>query len=186
MFKRNYANLMSTLAVFLVVAGGTAFAAGLAPNSVSSKAVKDNALKSIDLKDGKAVSTDDVIDASLTGTDIADNSVTGSDVDESTLGQVPDAAKLDGRAAASFLGSTVYKAESAVGPGTQLGDGTYVLDEACNPGDVLLSGGPANIRDTSTLLESFPSPGSTNSWTARINKNGQVDNFNVVILCVDQ
>ena len=33
MFKRNYANLMSTLAVFLVVAGGTAFAAGLAPNS---------------------------------------------------------------------------------------------------------------------------------------------------------
>ena len=186
MFKRSYANVMSTLAVFLVVAGGTAFAAGLAPNSVGSKTVKDNSLKTIDLKDGKAVSTDDVIDGSLAGTDVADASLTGDDVDETTLGQVPDAAKLDGRAAASFLGSSVYKAESAIGPGTLLGDGTFVADQACDPGDVLLSGGPANIRDTSTLLESFPSPGSTNSWTARINKNGNADNFSVVILCVDQ
>jgi hypothetical protein len=196
MFKRNYANLMSTLAVFLVVAGGTAFAAGLAPNSVNSKSVKDNALKSIDLKDGKAVSTDDVIDGSLTGTDLADSSVdsakvvddslTGADINESTLGQVTDSAHLQGRSAASFMSATVYKNESALGPGTQLGDGTFVADATCDPGDVLLSGGPANIRDTSTLLESFPSPGSTNSWTARINNNGQADSFTVVVLCANQ
>jgi len=178
---------MSTLAVFLVVAGGTAFAASaVAPDSINSKTVRDNSLKSKDLKDGKAVSTVDVVDGSLTGTDVADASLTGDDVDETTLGQVPDSAKLQGRTAASFLGSSVYKSESAIGPGTQLGDGTFVLDQACDPGDVLLSGGPANIRDTSTLLESFPSPGSTNSWTARINKNGQADNFSVVILCIDQ
>jgi hypothetical protein len=197
MFKRTYANVMSTLAVFLVVAGGTAFAAGtLTPDSVKSKTVKDNSLKSVDLKDGKAVSTDDVIDASLTGTDIADNTVagtdiadngvTGADIDETTLGQVPDAAKLQGRDAASFLASSVYKNESAVAPGTALGDGTHVLDAQCNPGDILLSGGPANIKATSTLLESFPSPGDTNSWSARINKNAQVDNFSVVVLCIDQ
>jgi hypothetical protein len=189
MFKNkrlSYANVMSTIAVFLVVAGGSAFAASLAANSVNSKTVKDNSLKSIDLKDGKAVSTDDVIDASLTGTDIADNSVTGNDVDESTLSQVPDSARLQGRSATSFLSSNVYKAESAVGPGTTLGDGTSVISEACAPGDVLLSGGPANIRSTSTLLESFPTPSTTNSWTARINKNGQTDDFSVVVLCVNQ
>lgn len=195
--RLSYANIMSTVAVFLVVAGGTAFAASsLAPNSVGSKTVKDNALKTIDLKDGKAVSSDDVIDASLTGTDLADNAVssakvaddslTGTDIDESTLGQVPDSAKLGGRSAATFLSSAVYKNESAVAPGTTLGDGTQVLAASCNPGDVLLSGGPANINATTTLLESFPSPGGTTSWTARVNKNGQADNFSVVVLCIDQ
>ncbi len=172
----SYANLMSTLAVFLVVAGGTAMAASLAPNSVNSKSIKDNAVKTIDLKDGKAVTTDDVVDDSLTGVDI----------DESSLGQVPDSAKLEGRSAASFLSNNVYKAESAIGPGQALGDGTFVLSKACNPGDVLLSGGPANIAATTDMVESFPSPGTTNSWTARVDKNAQTDNFSVVILCIDQ
>ena len=182
----SYANLMSTLAVFMVVAGGTAMAASLAPNSVNSKSIKDNAVKTIDLKDGKAVTTDDVVDDSLTGIDVADNSLTGNDVDESSLGQVPDSAKLQGRSAASFLSNNVYKAESAIGPGQVLGDGTFVLSEACNPGDVLLSGGPANIAATTDMVESFPSPGTTNSWTARVDKNAQTDNFSVVILCIDQ
>jgi hypothetical protein len=177
MFKRSYANVMSTLAVFLVVAGGSAFAAStFTANSINSKTVKDNSLKSKDLKDGKAVS----------GLDVVDNSLTGDDIDESTLAQVPDSAKLGGKDATSFLSSSVYKAESAVGPGTQIGDGTFVMAEACNPGDVLLSGGPANVNATSTMLESFPSPGSTNSWSARINKNAQTDNFSVVVLCIDQ
>jgi hypothetical protein len=172
MFKRNYANLMSTLAVFLVVAGGTAFAA----TTINSKAVKDNSLKSIDLKDGKAVS----------GVDVIDGSLTGDDIDETTLGQVPDSANLQGRGAASFLSSSVYKAESATGPGTALGDGTFIIDEACNPGDILLSGGPANVNATSTMVESFAAPGSTSTWRARINKNGNADNFSVVVLCIDQ
>jgi hypothetical protein len=182
----SYANVVSTLSVFLVVAGGTAFAAGLAPNSVKSKTVKDNSLKAIDLKDGAAVSTDDVIDATLSTADLADNAVTGADVNEATLGQVPDSARLQGRSASSFLSTSVYKRESAIAPGTALGDGTHVANATCNPGDVMLSGGPANVSSTSTLLESFPSPGSTNSWSARINKHGQADNFNVVVLCIDQ
>ncbi len=50
----------------------------------------------------------------------------------------------------------------------------------------MLSGGPANIAPTTTLLESFPSPGSANSWSARVNKNGFADSFSVVVLCVNQ
>jgi hypothetical protein len=61
-----------------------------------------------------------------------------------------------------------------------------VLGEARDPGDLLLSGGPANINKTTTLLESFPSPRSTNSWSVRVNKNGNADNFSVVVLCADQ
>lgn len=117
---------------------------------------------------------------------VADDSLTGTDIDESTLGTVPDADRLDGKDSRAFVSSTIYKRESALGAGTALVDGTHVISEACLAGDVLLSGGPANIAATSTLLESFPTPGVTNAWTARINKNGQADNFSVVVLCADQ
>jgi hypothetical protein len=68
-------NVLSTLAVFLVLAGGTAFAAGLKKNSVSSRAVRDNSLTSADLADGKGVMGADVADGSLGGADIADSSL---------------------------------------------------------------------------------------------------------------
>jgi hypothetical protein len=93
---------------------------------------------------------------------------------------------LDGKHSTAFVTSNIYKTEGPVDAGTLIGDGTFVANKACNPGDILLSGGPANINATSTLLESFPSPGTTNSWSARINKNGQADNFNVVVLCAAQ
>ncbi len=244
--RLTYANVMSTLAVFLVLGGGAAFAATkLAKNSVGSMQLKKNAvttakvkngaingakvtdgsLTGADLADGSigggdianlaistakladnavssaklgdnavnasklgdnSVNSAKVQDKSLKGADIADNSLTGNQIDESTLGQVPSAATLAGKTSTQFLSSTVYKKESAVEAGTTLGDATQVISESCLAGDVLLSGGPANIAPTTTLLESFPSPGVTNGWTARVNKNGFADNFSVVILCIDQ
>jgi len=97
-----------------------------------------------------------------------------------------DADKVDGKDSTDFLTGNVYKRESAVGPGTALGDGTNVISQACDPGDVLLSGGPANVSATTDLLESFPTPDSTNSWSARINNNAVADNFSVVLLCIDR
>jgi hypothetical protein len=72
-----YANVMSTLAVILVVAGGTALAASLPTDSVNSKTVKNNSLKGKDIKD-----------SSLKSADIGDDSLTGADVLESSL-QIP-------------------------------------------------------------------------------------------------
>lgn len=67
----SYANVMSTIAVFLALGLGGAWAADqLAKNSVKSKQVKNESLKSKDLKDGKAV----------TGADIKDESVGSADV----------------------------------------------------------------------------------------------------------
>ncbi|MFL5897301.1 MAG: hypothetical protein ACJ76D_02380 [Solirubrobacterales bacterium] len=234
--RLTYANVMSTLAVFLVLGGGAAFAASqLGKNTVGAKQLKKNAvtaakvkkdaingakvadgsLTGADVADGsianadiadqainttklannavnatkladKAVNSAKVQDKSLKGIDLADNSLGGQQIDESTLGQVPDAAKLGGKAAGGYLSSSIYKVENPEGAGSELGDGTFVQSKACEPGDVMLTGGPASVRSTSTLLESFPTPGSTNSWTARIQKNAQEDNWTVVVLCIDQ
>jgi hypothetical protein len=80
---------MSTLFVFLVVAGGTAIAAkGLAKNSVGSKQLKSNAVTTAKIKKGavtkaklgkNAVSAAALADGSVTGAKLADGSVTGAD-----------------------------------------------------------------------------------------------------------
>jgi hypothetical protein len=234
--RLTYANVMSTLAVFLVLGGGAAFAAAqLGKNTVGAKQLKksavsrakvkngaingakvaDGSLTGADVADGSLTGTEiadgsigtgdlanlavttakladnsvnsaKVLDKSLKGADVADNSLGGQQIDESTLGQVPDAAKLAGKASSSYLSSSIYKVENPEGPGSELGDGTFVQSKACEPGDILLSGGPASVRSTSTLLESFPTPGTTNSWTARIQKNAEADNWTVVVLCIDQ
>jgi hypothetical protein len=176
--------VISLVALFAALSGAALALPGT--QTVNSGDVKNESLKSIDLKDDKAVASADVIDESLTSTDVQDNSLTGADVDESTLGQVPNAATLSGKTASAFTSSAIYKRESPVAAGTTIGDGTQVAAQACDPGDVLLSGGPANINATTTLLESFPSPGTIRSWSVRVNKNGNADNFSVVILCADQ
>src|SRR5262245_22726673 len=88
---------MGALALFLVLTGGTAYAAG----TVGSAAVIDNSLLSADLKDNAAVRSADVQDdtstgGGLQGIDIRPSTLTGADINESSLSQVPDAGKLDG------------------------------------------------------------------------------------------
>jgi hypothetical protein len=107
-------------------------------------------------------------------------------VNSSTRVDSLNADQVDGKSASEFVANNIYKRESAVAAGTDKGDGTFVLGQACDPGDVLLSGGPANVNGTSSMVESFPSPGTTNSWSARIQKNGLADNFSVVVICADQ
>ncbi|GAB3264654.1 hypothetical protein [Nocardioides dilutus] len=69
-FRRHlsFANVASATALTLVLGGGVAVAAGLAPNSVGSKQIKANAVKSSDIKN---------------------NAVKGKDIKESSLGTVP-------------------------------------------------------------------------------------------------
>jgi hypothetical protein len=91
---------------------------------------------------------------------------------------------LDGIDSTSFMKNFPIIKESVLGPGIQQGDGTFKIDVSCVPGDRMLSGGPANIDSTSTVLESFP--GSVNTWSVRINKNGKADDFSAVALCIVQ
>lgn len=212
--RLTYANVMSTIAVFLIIGGATAFAAThLGKNSVGTKQLKKNAVTGAKVKDGSLTGADvaagslatanfadgsinsakvldnsltgkDVADNSLTGKDVEDDSLTGADIQESTLGQVPDAAKLGGKPPTSFTSSSIYKKESALEVGTKFGE-TFYIDEACNPGDVLIAGGPADVADKSSMVESFPTPGLTNSWRVRIRPEAE-DKFVVVVLCAKQ
>lgn len=72
--RLTYANVMSSIAVFLVLGGATAIAAGLAKNSVGSKQIKKNAVTEVKIKDG-AVSANKLGDGSVVSAKLADGSV---------------------------------------------------------------------------------------------------------------
>jgi hypothetical protein len=79
--RLTYANVMSSIAVFLVVGGATAFAAGhLGKNTVGTKQLKANSVTAAKLKKN-----------SVTGQKVKDGSLTGTDINLSTLGTVPSA-----------------------------------------------------------------------------------------------
>jgi hypothetical protein len=95
-----------------------------------------------------------------------------------------DSDKLDGLNQSDFIHSDVIKRETAQSTGTALSDGTRYLDGSCpmsSSAFQLLSGGPANIDKGTVLLESFPI--SANTWRVRIENNGTLDSFSVVMLC---
>jgi hypothetical protein len=176
------------LASMFLSLGGVGYAA----TQIGTKQIKRGAVTTSRLHNGAvtrhklrngAVTTNKLANNAVTGQKVRDDSLTGNNIDESTLAQVPDAAKLDGNAPSAFLSSAISRHESPLEAGTPLGDGTFYIDEACPPGEVLLSGGPANVAAGSIMVESFPTPGGTNSWRARIKPQAGGDNFSVVVLC---
>jgi hypothetical protein len=79
--RLTYANVMSSIAVFFVLTGATAFAATqLAKNSVGSKQLKKN-----------AVTTAKVKNNAVTTGKIKNNAVTGAKANEASFEQVPSA-----------------------------------------------------------------------------------------------
>jgi hypothetical protein len=176
---------LALLALVIVITGSTAaYAATVGKNSVVSLSIKNGQVKTVDLKNGAVTGPKLGLDA-VTGEHVVDDSLTGSDIDESTLGVVPDASSLGGLPASSYLRGSAYVRESALQAGTDKGDGTFVIGAQCDPGDMILSGGPANVNATSDMVESFPAPGIINGWQVRIHKNGAADTFSVVMLCLD-
>lgn len=84
--RLSYANVVSTLAlVVAVTGGGTAVAAGLRKNSVTTASIQNNAVTSAKVKNG-TIGGADVKDRSLGGIDIADGSLGGQDIADRSLG----------------------------------------------------------------------------------------------------
>ena len=94
---RTHTRLATPIAVLalLVACGGTAVAAGLAKDSVTSRSIKNNAVKSKDLKDG-GVTTADLKDGTIGSEDVKDDALTGADIAEGSLGAVPSATTVGG------------------------------------------------------------------------------------------
>jgi hypothetical protein len=105
-----YSDVMSTLAMFMALAGGSIAIASVAKDEVGTREVENESLKSKDLKDGKAVESGDIVDDEVGAQDIgadavgasevasnaigtsevALNALTGSDINEATLDVVVD------------------------------------------------------------------------------------------------
>ncbi len=132
--RLTYANVMSTLAVFLVVAGGSAFAANqLAKNSVGTKQLKKGAVTTAKVKPG-AITESRIGNGAITGqklggaavgaSNLAANSVTGAAI---ANGAVSGTKLADG----SVSGTKI--AGGAVGTGN-LANGS-VTREKLSPGE---------------------------------------------------
>lgn len=95
----SYANVMSSIAVFLVLGGATAFAAGkigphrlkanavttpkIKANAVTTRKIKKNAVTTAKIKD-KAIRNEKLDDNAVTAAKIANGSVTGAKIDAAT------------------------------------------------------------------------------------------------------
>jgi len=109
--RLSYANVIATVALFVALGGG-AYAAA----RIDSGDVENNSLKSADLKNQKAVK----------GKDVKDDQLTGDDIDESSLGTVPNASKVDTLVSVANV-NTVDEGSSA----TLATYGPFTLTGAC-------------------------------------------------------
>ncbi len=99
--RLTYANVMSSLAVFLVLGGASAVAANqLGKNTVGSKQLKPGAVTAPKLKKDAvagakikagAITEAKLADGAVTGAKVKDGSLTGAKISLSTLGTVPSA-----------------------------------------------------------------------------------------------
>lgn len=142
--RLTYANVMSSLAVFLILGGATAFAASkkiganeikanaiktgkIVKEAVVSGKIKNGAITESKIADGavtnskiadNAVTANKIADNAVTTSKIANDAVTGDKVKESSLGEVPlaaNAGKLGGQLPSAFQSSIRWALVAADG-----------------------------------------------------------------------
>ena len=100
-----YANAVATLALFLVLSGGTAMALK-GKNTVFSDDIVDDQVSSADVRNdtlnGGGLGAADLRPDSVRSSEVKPDSLTGGDVDESSLGVVPNSKQLGGRLASGY------------------------------------------------------------------------------------
>jgi hypothetical protein len=127
--RLTYANVMSTIAVFLALGLGGAWAADkLKKNSVSSKQVKNESIVSKDLKNGKAVTGGDVSDGSLGSADLGAGAVGSEEIADGSVG-----AGDTSREAIHVLDSPGEPALSNGGEGDCIVFSSFTQDSDYNP-----------------------------------------------------
>jgi hypothetical protein len=113
--RLTYANVMSSIAVFLVIGGATAIAAKqvLPKNSVGTKQLKKNAVTSPKLADG-SVTSSEIADAAVTLAELANNSVNSAKITDAsvTSADIADAAVTLAKLAGNSVDSTKVVDES--------------------------------------------------------------------------
>lgn len=183
--RLTYANVMSSIAVFLVLGGATAIAAGLAKNSVGSKQLKKNAVTTAKIKNN-----------AITTAKIKNGAITGAKVNAGSLGTVPNANHANTANSANSAGSanTANSANSAgnvngqtihkvnfrttsdvgtVGPQTVFNAGGFAISVTCSGGQATVEGSTSK-NDSSVYVKVFSSSTSEEFFT-ETEESGQFD-----------
>lgn len=98
--RLTYANVMSSIAVFLVLGGGAAYAAKkIGSNEIKGNSITTGKIKKEAVVRGKikksAIDSSRLADDAVTTSKIANDAVTGAKANESTFSQVPSAKVAD-------------------------------------------------------------------------------------------
>jgi hypothetical protein len=139
--RLTYANVMSSIAVFLILGGATAFAA----TKIGSGQLKANSVLTGKIKK-EAVTSSKIKNNSITTSKIADRAVTGAKIDASTLGTVPNTTNaINAQNAANAnaingqsISKIVYGANSGGGPTTVFSSHGLTISASCTGGNVAL------------------------------------------------
>jgi hypothetical protein len=155
-----YANVMSSIAVFMAM-GGVAWAAALPKNSVGTAQLKSNSVTSAKIKTGQVASSD-IKDKAINGVDVRDNTISGDDVNEGSLGQVPSAAAAD---SATVAGSAQPAAFATVDGATGTISDAKGITQAniarVNTGIYCINGMPFAVKGASVITQFTGTAGST-------------------------
>jgi len=194
-FRPSPAIVISCLALFLALTG-SAFAVGIAKNSVRSPQIADGTVRTVDLHDGavttpklglasvgadqlaeNAVTTAKVAPDSLTAQDLATSSVTSSEVaDQSLTGAdiAPDSIR------ATQLGTiTQRNISTAITAGK-----TGSVSASCEPGEQIISGGGQPSVFGVEMTTTRP---SGNGWLYQAKNNtGSDQTITAFALCLVQ
>jgi hypothetical protein len=170
--RLTYANVMSSIAVFLVLGGATAVAAGqLGKNSVGSKQLKKNAVTSAKIKKN-----------AVTSAKIKNGAITGAKVNAGSLGTVPNATHASSADSAGTAGNANTVGGHSVNKvfvkiskdsATTLGTfGVFKINATCDAtGDVSLEADP---QTTDSDYAVFGNGDSSGAFFAR--EQGAEDN----------
>jgi hypothetical protein len=147
--RLTYANVVSSICLFLLLGGGAAFAARqLAKSSVGTKQLKKSAVTGEKVKDGSLTGAD-LADGSVSGTDVADGSVAAVDLAPGTIpppdapgtppgGTIPVGTTL--RGIVSPIRDDAYVGADKIGQGVSFGGYQLPARPTVN---VVLPGGPS-------------------------------------------
>jgi len=175
-----YANVMSSIAVFLILGGATAFAA--------VKKIGANEIKANSIKTGK------IVKEAITTSKIKKNAVTGAKINEGTLGTVPSATNATNATNAvnatnagnanTVAGSTIrkffYASEETSATTTILSLNGLTLTAAC-------AGGFPQLTATTSVENSLiHAGGTTGSDEAIYSENDQFDTGEVFDVLEDE
>jgi hypothetical protein len=151
--RLTYANVMSSIAVFFVLTGATAFAATqLAKNSVGSKQLKKNAVTAAKIKKN-AVTTSKIRNNAVTSAKIADDAVTGAKANEASFGQVPSAKSAETAGVAGSASNVLWAVVS-----DPSGAGNATLARSSQPAP--------SVTENVGVIVSFNRNISNCAWTA--------------------